>query len=137
MSQPQTGDSGKGTFSVYTDDKLDGDIRYKVPGDVQEHITWWRGTRTSKGTASQGGGTTTAGGGGGDGGKTATAVQATDVYPANDGNSRSICTMNASDKGKFLGKKPGEDDWVQLSGISGDCGGKDGWVWNGGSLKIQ
>ena len=46
-TQPATGDSGKGTFSVYTDDKLDGNIRYKVPGDVQEHLTWWRGTRTS------------------------------------------------------------------------------------------
>lgn len=73
----------------------------------------------------------------GGGAKVATSVQATDVYPDNSGASNRICTMNPGDNGAFLESKPGEPDWVHLSGVSGACGGKGGWVWNGGSLRIE
>jgi hypothetical protein len=76
----------------------------------------------------------------GNGGKTATAVAdtaGTDVYPDNTGESEKICTMNAGDTGAFVETKPDEANWVSLTGISGECAGKAGWVWNGGSLNIQ
>ena len=44
-TQPQTGVSGKGTFKVYTDGKLDGGITYKPEGSVQGVYIWWRGER--------------------------------------------------------------------------------------------
>jgi hypothetical protein len=72
-----------------------------------------------------------------DGAKTASSVQDTDVYHHNDGKSRKFCTMYVGDKGAFVEAKADQPDWVFLKGISGDCKGKDGWVWNGGSLKIE
>ncbi len=63
------------------------------------------------------------------------AVQATDVYAGNDGQGDAICTMDAGDSGTLVTTKAGEEDWVEVRGISGGCGGKTGWVWNGGSLK--
>ena len=44
-TQPQTGGSGKGTFKVYTDGKIDGGVTYKPAGEVQPRYVWWRGTR--------------------------------------------------------------------------------------------
>lgn len=73
---------------------------------------------------------------GGSGG-TASAVESTDVYPNNDGNSDAICTMRRGDKGKVLAISPDEENWVKLGNISGRCGGKSGWVWDGGSLRID
>ena len=63
------------------------------------------------------------------------AIQATDVYKSNDGDSEAICTMNAGDSAQWVVVKSGEPDWVRLRNISGECDGKFGWVWNGGSLK--
>jgi hypothetical protein len=65
------------------------------------------------------------------GGQTATAVNGADVYPRNDGNSAKFCEMNPGDKGNFLGAKPREPRWLHLSGITGACGGRTGWVWKG------
>jgi hypothetical protein len=65
------------------------------------------------------------------GGQTATGVNSTDVYPNNSGNSEALCTMNPGDTGKFLSAKADEVRWIRLSGISGECGGKSGWVWQG------
>jgi hypothetical protein len=73
----------------------------------------------------------------GTGAKTAEAIQDTDVYHHNDGKSEKFCTMYVGDKGSFVKSKHDQPDWVFLNGISGDCHGKDGWVWNGGSLQIQ
>jgi hypothetical protein len=73
----------------------------------------------------------------GNGGKVAKAVQDTDVYHSNDGKSEHFCTMYVGDQGALVQEKPGEPDWVFLKGISGECGGKEGWVWNGGSLSIK
>ena len=133
-TQPQTGVSGTGTFKVYTNGRLDGGITYKPAGAVQPQYVWWRGTRKSAGVA--GGGTPAGGTSAGSAGTSATAKKATDVYPDNSGKSQRICAMDPGDKGTFLERKPGEPDWVHLSGISGGCGGREGWVWNGGSLSI-
>ncbi len=70
-----------------------------------------------------GGGTTTGGG------ETATMVNATTVYNQPGGND--VCYTQPGDTGKVLQKQDGEPRWVLLSGITGDCGGKNGWVWRG------
>ncbi len=69
--------------------------------------------------------------------KTASAVQATDVYDTNDGQSEARCTMNVGDSARYVSSKAGETDWVRLDRFSNDCGNKFGWVWNGGSLSIK
>ena len=71
------------------------------------------------------------------GGQTAAAINATDVYTGNDGKSPKICAMNVGDKGSVLGYKEGQPDWAELSNITGECNGAQGWVWNGGDLSIQ
>jgi hypothetical protein len=75
--------------------------------------------------------------GGGDGGKSVTAINATNVYPKNDGESVEICAMNEGDTGLFLETKPDESNWVHVGRITGNCRGRSGWVWNGGDLKIE
>jgi hypothetical protein len=63
--------------------------------------------------------------------QTAADVNATDVYPDNSGNSQAICTMNPGDNAKFVAAKPDEPRWINLSGITGECDGKSGWLWKG------
>lgn len=70
-------------------------------------------------------------GGGAAQGTSATAVNDTDVYPDNTGESDAFCTMNTGDKGTLIEKKADDDRWLHISGISGECGGKTGWVWQG------
>jgi hypothetical protein len=70
-------------------------------------------------------------------GPQAVANSATDVYDKNDGNGNVKCTMNAGDSGNFVGKKEGEANWVGVTKITGECNGKSGWVWDGGTLNIK
>jgi hypothetical protein len=105
-----------------------------VPGEGMPSDGAMPGDETPSDNAMPGDGATP---GSADGGKTASSVQDTDVYHHNDGKSRKFCTMYVGDKGAFVEAKADQPDWVFLKGISGDCKGKDGWVWNGGSLKIE
>ncbi len=121
----QLGQSGEGSWDVTNDGKLIGGFTVKEPGKKGKYYRW-AGTRVSReapaGTLT-GGGTTTGGG------ETATMVNATTVYNQPGGND--VCYTQPGDTGKVLQKQDGEPRWVLLSGITGDCGGKNGWVWRG------
>ena len=53
----------------------------------------------------------------------------TTVY--NQPGGEEICFTQPGDTGKVVQKKEDEPRWLLLAGITGDCGGKNGWVWRG------
>lgn len=69
--------------------------------------------------------------------KKATANASNTVYnqpSGDDSASNKVCVMRPGDTA-FVVKK-GPQSWVLLSGISGGCGGKGGYVWNAGELTL-
>jgi hypothetical protein len=67
----------------------------------------------------------------------ATGISANTVYnePSDDtSEANTACTMDAGDTAAVVSKGP--QKWVRLSGISGQCGGGSGWVWNDGELQL-
>ncbi len=153
FEQPNLGVRGKGRMTA-SEDGIGGP--FSVANSSKRYS--WSGVRTGDGGQAQADEGDTAGqplpveegiaagndnadqvpaGGDGTAGGRATAQEATDVYPSNDGNSSSTCTMDVNDTGSFVKKKQGEPDWVFLKNISGQCDGKRGWVWNGGSLSME
>jgi hypothetical protein len=70
-------------------------------------------------------------------GNVATAIATNTVYKQPNGDdsaSNKVCAMRAGDTATVV--KRGPSSWVQLSNISGGCGGKSGYVWNEGELRL-
>lgn len=54
---------------------------------------------------------------------------------ANDNSAaNTVCEASPGDTADVVAKGP--DNWVQLANISGNCGGKSGFVWNDGELQL-
>lgn len=69
--------------------------------------------------------------------KKARAVAANTVYKQPNGQdtpANTVCAMSPGDTGTVASTGP--DKWVRLTGISGACGGKSGWLWNAGELQL-
>jgi len=123
-SQPQMGTGGAGSFVVYANDTLRGNLNLGKPNTP---LIEWKGTLRSRPTASTPQTVV----------NLATALQGTTVYKAPSGDpspGNKVCEMRTGDTGRVLSK--GQYNWVQLGSISGGCTGQSGWVWNDGELRL-
>ena len=131
-SQPQAGAGGEGSFVVYANNTLRGNFNMGKPGTP---LIAWTGTLRSReiGTPA----TPPAPPAAIPPANLATALQGTTVYKEHSGDesaANKVCEMRVGDAGRVLSKGP--DSWVNLGAISGGCGGKSGWVWNDGVLRL-
>lgn len=132
-SQPKLAAGGEGSFVVYTNNTLRGNLNL---GNPNTPLIAWKGVLRNRyveipGPAQQ---ETPAAM---PASNLATAVQATTVYklPNSDQSANNtVCYIQAGDTGRVLGK--GSDKWLNLGSVSGGCGGKSGWVWNDGELRL-
>ena len=66
------------------------------------------------------------------GGGAVTFSGATTGYDEVAGNDK--CYAEVGDKAALLGVSPGNPIWKHLQGTTGDCAGKDFWVYDDGVL---
>ena len=127
-SQPQMKTGGAGSFVVYANDTLRGNLNMGKPNTA---LIEWKGTLRSRPTAS------TPQPAPQPAVNLATALKGNTVYKAPSGDpspGNFVCEMRPGDTGRVLSK--GQDNWVQLGSISGGCNGQSGWVWNDGELRL-
>jgi hypothetical protein len=78
----------------------------------------------------------TAGAGGGDtGAQTLKVVADVTMYNTYKRPNKDLCYLHPGDTLTKLSADGATDKWLHLSGNSGDCNGKTGYVWNDGELK--
>lgn len=75
------------------------------------------------------------GGGTGTGGQTMKVVADVTMYNTYKQPNKDLCYLHAGDTLTKLSADGATGKWLHLSGNSGDCNGKTGYVWNKGELK--